>query len=144
MALKYWHGGHTKHRLLYHLVFVPKYRRRIRQGEVAHSLTSLFYEACRVNWWWIEELKIMPDHVHMLIQVQPRESLADVVQRLKGGSSRKLRQQLPDLDEFVWGESFWADGYFAETVGSTSYTHVKRYIKEQQASMPPEERSHGL
>lgn len=140
MGLKYWHGAHTKHRLLYHLVFLPKYRRRVLQGKVARRLQGLFYEACKVNWWWIDEIKILSDHVHMVIQVQPKESVSDVVQRLKGGSSKILRKEFPELEEFLWGESFWSDGYFAETVGRVNFDQIKKYIQENQESMPPENR----
>ena len=54
----------------------------------------------------------------MLIQVEPRVSVARVVQMLKGGTSRKIRQEFPELEEFLWGDSFWADGYFAESIGT--------------------------
>ena len=136
MALKYWTGAHTKHRLMYHLVFLPKYRKRVLLGKVAFRLKGLFYEACKVNMWWIEEVKVLSDHVHMLIQIGPTETLCDVVQQLKGGSSRVLRQEFPELEEFLWGNSFWADGYFAETVGTRSFANVKKYIKENLDSMP--------
>ena len=136
MALKYWHGAHTKHRLMYHLVWLPKYRHRILRGKVAVRLKTLFYEACKVNWWWIDEVNILPDHVHLIIQVQPTETVAQVVQALKGGSSRMIRQEFPELEEFLWGDSLWADGYFAETVGAQSFTAVKTYIRENKDSMP--------
>ena len=139
MELKYWRGAHTKHRLLFHLVFIPKYRKRVLRGKVAYRVQGLFYEACKVNNWWIDEIKVLTDHVHMMIQIQPTESVSEVVQRLKGGSSRILRKEFPELEEFLWGDSFWADGYFAETVGKTSYTVVKEYIKENQESMTQED-----
>lgn len=135
MVLKHWHGGHTKHRLMYHLVWIPKYRKRVLSGKIAATLTHLFYEACKVNNWWIEELKILPDHVHMLIQIHPSESVSKIVQHLKGGSSHYLRKEMPELEEYIWGESLWADGYFAETVGSTSASAVKKYIRENRDSM---------
>ncbi len=69
-----------------------------------------------MNAWWIEGVKILPDHVQVLIQVQMAETVAGVVQKLKGGTSYLLRKELPELEEFIWGESFWADGYFAEKV----------------------------
>ena len=144
MALKYWTGGHTKHRLLYHLVWIPKYRKRVLQGKVAVRLRHHLYEACKVNWWWIEEVKVLSDHVHVLIQVQPTETVADVVQKLKGGTSYLLRKEFPELEEFLWGEHFWADGYFAETVGARSFAAVKRYIKENADIMPQQNRSRGL
>lgn len=138
--LKYWKGAHSKHRLLFHLVFVPKYRKRVLRGKVAYRLQVLFYEAAEVNMWWIEEIKVLTDHVHMMIQIQPTEAISDVVQRLKGGSSRILRKEFPELEEFLWGDSFWSDGYFAESVGKLNYAQVKEYIKENQESMPQEER----
>lgn len=95
-------------------------------------------------WWWIEELKILPDHVHVLIQVQPTETAAQVVQKLKGGTNDLLRKEFPELEEFLWGEHFWADGDFAETVGAQSFAAVKRYIRENADSMPQQDRSRGL
>ena len=70
MGLKYWSGAHTKHRLLYHLVWLPKYRKRVLDGDVAIRLQNLLYEAAQVNRWWIDELKIMPDHVHLMVQAK--------------------------------------------------------------------------
>lgn len=79
----------------------------------------------------------MSDHVHILIQLRPRESVSEVVQILKGGSSRKIREEFPELEEFLWGDSFWADGYFAETVGHLDETTIRRYIRDQnRESMP--------
>jgi len=65
-------------------------------------------------------MKVLPDHVHLIIQFQSTECLADVIQRLKGGLSRILRKEFPELEEFLWGDSFWSDGYFAEIIGSTN------------------------
>ena len=136
MALRYWSGAHTRHRLLYHLVWVPKYRKRVLDGEIAVRLQTLLYEASKVNRWWIDELKILPDHVHLMLQIQPSVSLAKAVQVLKGGTSRVLRKEFPELEEFLWGDSFWADGYFAETIGAQDYATVKNYIRENSESMP--------
>ncbi len=130
-AAQYWSGGHTKHRLLYHLVFIPKYRRRVLEGELAARVRSLFELACDVNDWQIHELGIQPDHLHLLIQVHPRESVSSVVKCLKGGSSRVLRSEFPDLEEFLWSRAFWSEGFFAETVGQHEEKVVRRYIRKQ-------------
>ena len=130
-AKKYWTGSHTKHRLRYHLVWVPKYRKRVLHRKIAKRLRELFYEACKVNRWWIDELNILPDHIHMLIQIKPKESVSEVVNLLKGGSSRVIRKEYPNLEYFLWGDSLWADGYFAETVGQTDESVIKKYIKDQ-------------
>ena len=129
---RYWTGAHTTHRLRYHFVLIPKYRKRVLRGKIAVRLKSLLYEAAEINNWWIEELSVQLDHIHMLIQVSPKESISKVVQKLKGGTSRVIRIEFPELKEFLWGNSFWADGYFAETVGIQDDAVIKRYIKEQR------------
>ena len=127
----YRSGAHTKHRLRYHVVWIPKYRKRVLRGKLVVRLKRLLREAVEVNGWGIEELSIQEDHVHLMIQANPRDSVADVVQVLKGGTSRVLRKEFPELQEFLWGDSFWADGYFAETVGKVDAEVVKKYIKQQ-------------
>lgn len=114
---KYKTGAHTKHRLRYHIVWIPKYRKRVLRGKLSARLKQLIFQACDVNDWFIEELKILNDHIHMLVQFQPDKSLSNVVQIFKGGTSRVIRSEFPELEEFLWGDSLWADGYIAETVG---------------------------
>ena len=128
---RYDKGAHTTHRLQYHFVWIPKYRKRVLQGKIAIRLKNLMYEACRMNGWWISEMSIQADHMHIIVQISPRHSVAEVVQIFKGGTSRVLRKEFPELEEFLWGESFWADGYFAETVGQVNEEIVKRYIRRQ-------------
>lgn len=143
---KYWTGAHTKHRLLVHLVFIPKYRRRLLIGKVAVRLRSLWYEAAEVNRWWVSEMNIQREHVHLLVQYRADESVAQVVQKLKGGSSLFLRREFPELEEWTWEGGFWADGYFAESVGTSQEEMIRRYIREQAQhgpSMSPV-RSRGL
>ena len=135
-APRYWTGAHTTHRLRFHLVFVPKYRKRVLTGPVAVRLEALLREACEVNEWHLHELSIQTDHVHLRIQISPRESVGSVVQRLKGGTSRILRAAFPRLTEFLWGTSFWAVGYFAESVGKVDEATLRRYLQNQQK--PPE------
>src|SRR4030065_2444014 len=129
---RYQTGSHTKHRLQYHLVWIPKYRRRVLRGKVVIRLRKLLYEACRMNKWWIRELSIEEDHVHIIIQTKPSDSVADVVQRLKGGTSRGIRKKYPELEEVLWGDCFWAEWDFAETVGNVDEEVVRRYIREQR------------
>jgi putative transposase len=131
---RYAKGPHTKHRLQYHLVWIPKYRKRILQGKIAIRLKRLMYEACKMNGWWISEMSIQDDHVHIVVQIPPQMSVAEVVRIFKGGTSRVLRKEFPEMEEFLWGESFWADGYFAETVGKVDEEVVKKYIRQQQSN----------
>ena len=142
--VEYWTGAHTTHRLRYHLVWIPKYRKRVLQGKVAFRLKGLFYEACSMNDWWIDDLAILPDHIHMLIQLPPSISVAEAIQYLKGGTSKVIRKEYPELQEFLWGDSFWCDGYFAESVGRLNDVAIKKYIRNQFASMPGKDRNPGL
>ena len=128
---RYWSGSHTRHRVQLHLVWIPKYRKRVLRGKIAVRLRGLLYEACRMNGWWIGEISVQVDHVHVLIQINPRNSVAEVVQMLKGGTSRVIRKEYPELEEFLWGDSFWADGYFAETVGRVDEATIRKYIQNQ-------------
>lgn len=129
---KYWTGAHTTHRLQYHLVWLPKYRKRILIGKVAVRLRELLREAAEVNRWRIEELNIQKDHIHMLVRLRPDQSVAHAVQIFKGGTSFRIRQEYPELQEWLWGDSLWADGYFAESVGVTQEEAIRRYIRENQ------------
>ena len=130
----YWVGSHTKYRLMYHLVWLPKYRKRILKGKLAERLKELFFECCDMNGWVINELNIQVDHIHMILQLKQTISVSQAVQRLKGGSSKVIRSEFPDLKEFLWGKSFWAEGYFVETVGRITEETIKKYVRNQNVS----------
>ena len=131
---KYWSGAHTKHRMLYHIVWIPKYRKRVLKGEIADRIKELLEECATVNRWEIDELSVRVDHVHMLIQLRPDISVRKVVQLFKGKSSYIIRKEFPDLKEFYWGgssSSFWSYGFFVETVGQVNEAKIKEYIQSQ-------------
>ena len=88
-------------------------------------------QACELHGWAILELAILPDHVHLLIQVLPKHSIPFVTQILKGGSSIIIRREFPELEEFRWVKQFWAAGYFAETIGHANEDVVRAYIQKQ-------------
>lgn len=85
----------------------------------------------QVNNWQIVELNIQPDHVHLLIQTKGDDSPSEVMQLIKGGTSRKLRELFPNLEESIWSKGFWADGYYGGSVGKRDLQTVKAYIKNQ-------------
>ncbi len=132
--MEYQTGASTKHRLLTHLVWCPKYRRRILLGDIKRRLEELFKDCCDINGWVIHELNVQQDHVHLLLQTKPSVSLAAVMQYLKGGSSKVIRSEFPELEEFLWGDSFWGDGYFAESVGTKNEDVIREYIQNQNKS----------
>lgn len=124
-------GAHTTHRLKYHLVWIPKYRKRVLRGPLARQLYELLRQCAEMNQWTIEELNVQVDHVHLLVQLPPKEAVAHAMQLMKGGTSKVIRQEFPELEEFLWGDSLWADGYFAESVGQVTESRIKAYIQNQ-------------
>lgn len=128
---KYSTGAHTTHRLKYHLVWIPKYRKRVLRGPLARRLYELLKQCADMNQWTIDELNVQVDHVHLLVQLSPKEAVAHAMQIMKGGTSKVIRQEFPELDEFLWGDSLWADGYFAESVGRVTEARIKAYIQNQ-------------
>ena len=129
---RYWKGAHTRHKLQYHVVWVPKYRKRVLRGKIAYRLKGLLYAGCRINRWWIGKISIQDDHVHLLIQLRADDSVAEAVRVLKGGTSKIIRKEFPELEEFLWRDSFWADGYFAESIGHLDEEVVRKCIDEQR------------
>ncbi|MCA9770203.1 IS200/IS605 family transposase [Candidatus Dependentiae bacterium] len=125
---KYWKGSQTTHRLMYHLVWIPKYRKRMLRGRIAKRIEELLDECADMNRW---KLNIQPDHVHVLVRMRPEVSVSKMVQLFKGMSSKVIREEFPELKEFLWGKSFWADGYFAETSGQLNESQIREYIKNQ-------------
>jgi len=126
---------------MFHIVFRPKYRKRVLRYKLASRTKELFKQCCEVNDWVIRELKVLPDHVHLLIQVNPKDLISDVMQLLKGGSSKVIREEFPELEEFLWGDNFWSEGYFVESIGKVAEEAVRKYISEQNKQA---RRDHGL
>lgn len=127
----YWKSAHTKHRMLYHIVWIPKYRKRVLQGKLAERVKELLIECAEEYEWEIIELNVQIDHVHMVVQLRPNVSVSKVVQLFKGSSSRIIRLEFPELKKIYWGESFWGDGYFVETVGQVSLETIREYVRNQ-------------
>ena len=126
-------SGHGAYRTEYHIVWITKYRRRILNPGVKGYLRRLFLKVLNgMPGCEMVECSILEDHIHMIIQLWPRESVGEVVQKLKGGTSKVIRETHPELKEFLWGDSLWADGYFAETIGSLDEEIVKKYVRDQR------------
>jgi putative transposase len=114
-----------------HLVWVPKYRKRILRGKLSSRIDELLRLCAESNGWKVLELNVQQDHVHMVVQFVPTIAVSKMVQLLKGKSSRVIREEFPELEEVYWGDSFWADGYFAETAGKCDIQVVLDYVKNQ-------------
>ena len=93
-------------------------------------IEELLRECADVNRWEIHELNIQPDHIHMLLQYHPNVTVSEIANKFKGRSSRIIRKEFPSIQEFLWGDSFWADGYYVDTVG-VNEEKIRDYIKNQ-------------
>ena len=112
-------------------MWAPKYRKRILQGKLKERIAGMIRFCAQINEFEIIEMNLQPDHVHLLLSAKPRFSPARIMHLIKGGTSKKIRELFPELEEIYWGDSFWQDGYFVSTHGSTSLEQIKRYVKVQ-------------
>jgi len=122
----------AKYDLRYHFVWVPKYRKRVLTEELGRRISGMIRFAAQVNSWEVYELAVQPDHVHLYIGVQPKWSPSEVVKTIKGGTSNKIRELFPKLDEIYWGSTFWADGYMVKSVGEINDKVISEYVKKQR------------
>ncbi len=116
--------------LKYHLVWCPKYRRPVLEGDVVIRLKELIRQVASQMDAAIPVQEIMPDHVHLFVEADPRWAVAEIVNRLKGKSSRALRSEFPHLRSRI--PALWSRSYYAGTVGSVSEETVKHYIESQK------------
>jgi len=123
--------SHAYGQCAYHIVFVPKYRRKIFVGRVATRLEEIFRKICEQNNVVIHALKVMADHVHLFASLPPSLALSRLFHLLKGVSSRVLFQENPQLKSVLWGGHLWSRGKFFRSVGSVKADVIERYIKNQ-------------
>ena len=115
----------------YHFVWIPQYRKRVLEGLIKERLNQLLHDCAEINQFEIMELSIQEDHVHLFLSAKPRYSPAEIMRLIKGGSSRVIRSEFPEIEEFLWGDSFWADGYFVSTHSTVTEDIIKEYIRNQ-------------
>lgn len=121
--------SHSKWDCKYHIVFIPKRRRKGIYGERRKALGQIFHELARQRECTIIEGHLMPDHVHMLIEIPPKHSVAKVIGFMKGKSAIAMAR-LQGKQRNFRGESFWARGYAASTVGFEE-EQIRKYIHDQ-------------
>lgn len=130
---EYRYGPHTAYDIQYHMVWATKYRYRILTGEIGVRLRDLIRQICMTREVMILKGHVGPDHVHVLLSMPPHISPSNMVQSLKGKSSRLLQMEYPSLRKKYWGRHLWARGYFCATVGAVTDKMVKAYIDQQEA-----------
>jgi len=122
--------SHSKWDCKYHLVFVPKGRRKSLYGKIRHELGTIFHALARQKECTIMEGHVMPDHVHMCISIPPKYAVASVIGFMKGKSAIAIARQFSGKERNFTGEHFWARGYAVSTVGF-ELEAIKKYIREQ-------------
>jgi len=122
---------HTTWECKYHVVFIPKYRRKALYVELRGDLGSVFRELAEQKECKVEEGHLMPDHVHMLLSVPPKYSVSSVLGFIKGKSAIHIARVYAGRRRNFVGQHFWARGYWVSTVGKNEAA-VRRYIQEQE------------
>ena len=128
---EYRTASHVMYDIKYHVCWITKYRREVLKGEVAKRAKELIQQICGSMDIKIIVGSIGKDHVHLLVSVPPRVSVSKMVQRIKGGTSRKLQQEYRELKKEYWGQHLWARGYFVVSSGNVTDAMWKEYIENQ-------------
>jgi putative transposase len=129
-------GAHTVHNLYYHVVWAPKYRKNILQGRIGEKTREIILRVAGEHGYSVDELKVSPDHIHVLLKLQPKQAVPDVVRTLKSITARTLFTEFPELKKYLWEGTLWANGYCVNTVGGLNLDAVRHYIQQEQEEMP--------
>jgi putative transposase len=130
MELRYTKNAGAVFSLKYHVVWCPKYRRPVLVGDVEQRLRDLLSEKTAELGMTIHALEVMPDHVHLFVEADPTLCVAEIVNRLKGYTSRVLRSEFAALRSRL--PTLWSRSYYAGSVGHVSAAVIERYIAEQK------------
>ena len=128
--MKYKSNNNVVYSCKYHVVWCPKYRRKVLTGEIEVRLKELILETAAGINAEVIEMEVMPDHVHLLIEVDPQYGINRAVRHIKGVSSHILRSEFPSLKSRL--PTLWTNSYFVSTVGGAPLSAVKKYIENQK------------
>lgn len=134
----YRKSAHATYDLKYHLVWITKYRKPVLRGAVGLRVRELIRQTCATLDVEIVKGHVAVDHVHLLVSVPPQVSVSELMQRIKGRSSRRMLDEFDELKKQFWGRHLWARGYFAVSSGNVTDEVIARYI-ELQGQLPPDE-----
>jgi putative transposase len=135
--MSYRKTAHSVYDLKYHLVWTTKYRKPVLRGEIAVRVRELIRQTCATLEVYILSGHVSSDHIHLLVSVPPNVAVSDLVQRLKGRSSRRMQEEFGELKRQYWGRHMWVRGYFAVSTGNVTDEIIKQYI-ESHKDMPSE------
>lgn len=126
------HGSHTVSRITAHIVWVSKYRYHVLTGDIQKRCRDILVQICDSEDVKILKGVVSKDHIHMHIEYSPKQSVSEIVKRLKGNSSRKLQMEFPELQKRYWGRHFWAIGYGVWSTGNVTDEMVQEYIEHHR------------
>ncbi len=124
--------NHSQWECKYHVIFIPKCRRKVLFGQLRPHLGEVFRRLARQKESEIEEGHLLPDHVHMLISIPPKYAVSQVIGYIKGKSAIHLARTYAERKRNFVGQNFWARGYFVSTVGRDEET-IRQYIRNQES-----------
>lgn len=130
--MKYKSNNNIVYSCKYHVVWCPKYRRKVLVDGVDSRLKELIFQICQEIQADIIEMEIMPDHLHLLIEVDPQFGIHKAIKLIKGRTSRILRQEFPYLKTKL--PTLWTNSYFVSTVGGAPLEKIKEYVANQKTS----------
>ena len=128
--VKYKSNNNVVYSCKYHVIWCPKYRRPVITGEVESRLKEIIYSKAVEHKAEIIELETMPDHVHLLVEVDPQYGIHKLIKAMKGASSRALRSEFPHIKSRL--PTLWTNSYFVSTVGGAPLEVIKQYIENQK------------
>ena len=125
-------GAHTKTDLKVHLIWIPKYRKKVLKGQVAIRTRDLLRQIAMEHEIHVISGKVAVDHVHMFISYRPTQNVSKIMQWLKGISSRVLMAEFTHLKKEFWGRHLWSRGYMAVSSGNVTDEMIQEYIEQQE------------
>ena len=132
--------SHTKWECQYHIVFIPKYRRKVLYGKVRADVREIIRTLCKYKKVEIIEGAVCKDHVHLCLSIPPKMSISEFMGYLKGKSALMIFDRHPELGE-KWNREFWARGYYVSTIRNVNEKSVRKYIREQEEESYNESRT---
>lgn len=123
---------HHVYRIMYHFVWIPKYRNKVFAKPYAEVLKAIIIKTAYDYDMEVAEIEIPKDHIHMAIQAEPRMSPADIMMIIKSISAREFFRKYPNIKEkYFWGGKLWTNSYYVETVGNRNEQEVRKYVQDQ-------------
>lgn len=140
-STRWTYSSSCVYNLSYHIIWCPKYRKKVLVGEVAEKLKAFIEDRSMDNGWTVRSLEVMPDHVHVFLSAKPSNSIAQILSVLKGGSAKILRDAFPHLKRLL--PSLWTRSYYVESIGHVSAKTIERYIADQKTRPSSTGRRHS-